>query len=166
MRSLLAMRYALLKKWRLFILSSLIFFICACQMAPIDSELGRKKGADITLFALSLIDTGYVFGGKNPEAGLDCSGMVSYVYQQSIGITLKGSAADIAQKGNNIDKQYLRAGDLVFFNTQGRAYSHVGIYIGNQRFIHAPSSRGKVRIDRLDNTYYAQRYETAKRYVN
>ena len=125
-----------------------------------------EKGIEVTLFALGLIDTGYRFGGKNPDAGLDCSGMVSYIYDKAANIEVRGSAADIARLGRSIERNDLRPGDLVFFNTLGRSYSHVGVYIGNDRFIHAPSSGGRVRIDRLAQKYYAQRYETARSYFD
>ena len=118
-------------------------------------------GADVALYALTLIDTGYRFGGKNPQAGLDCSGMVSYVFGQAAGLKVSGSAADIARSSRPIERDRLRPGDLVFFNTRNRAYSHVGIYIGDARFVHAPSTNGKVRIDRLNDRYYAQRFEAA-----
>lgn len=116
------------------------------------------------MYAMSLIDTGYRFGGKNPEAGLDCSGMVSYVFAQAAGLKLRGSAADIARHGRVVPADQLRPGDLVFFNTLGRPYSHVGIYIGGNRFAHAPSSGGKVRLDSLRNSWYASRFEEARAY--
>ncbi|MDB5775541.1 MAG: hypothetical protein JWP38_1674 [Herbaspirillum sp.] len=125
-----------------------------------------QTGNDIAIYALDLIGTDYRFGGKNPAAGLDCSGMVSYIYRQVAGIALIGSAADIAKHGKEIDRRQLRPGDLVFFNTLHRPFSHVAIYIGGNRFVHAPSSNGQVRIDRLDNRYYAQRFEMARSYVD
>lgn len=121
---------------------------------------------DAVIYALSLMDTGYRFGGKNPEAGLDCSGMVAHVFGQATPLRLAGSAADIAQRGRPVEREALRPGDLVFFNTRGQPFSHVGIYIGDARFIHAPSSRGKVRVDRLDTAYFAQRYEAARTYFD
>jgi cell wall-associated NlpC family hydrolase len=114
------------------------------------------------MYALSLRNTGYTFGGKNPEAGLDCSGMVAYTYQQAIGKRLSGNAAALAKLGREVARHDLRAGDLVFFNTSGRPFSHVGIFIGGDEFIHAPSTRGRVRVDKLSNSYYASRYETAR----
>ena len=125
-----------------------------------------ETGQEIVLFALSLIDTGYRFGGKNPEAGLDCSGMVAYIYNKSAGVKISGSAADIARKGRAVDRGRLRPGDLVFFNTRNASFSHVGIYIGDDRFVHAPSSNGRVRIDPLGATYYAKRFEAARRYFD
>lgn len=124
------------------------------------------KGNDVVLFALSLLDTGYRFGGKNPEAGLDCSGMVSYIYGRAAGLRVSGSAADIARRGRPVERAGLRPGDLVFFNTRNAAFSHVGVYIGDDRFIHAPSSNGRVRIDQLGARYFAQRFETARSYFD
>ena len=118
------------------------------------------------MYAMGLIDTGYRFGGKNPEAGLDCSGMVSYIYNKAAGVKVSGSAADIARKGRQIARDDLRPGDLVFFNTRNAPFSHVGVYIGDNRFVHAPSSSGRVRIDQLNASYYAQRYETARSYFD
>lgn len=124
------------------------------------------QGGDVVLYALSLIDTGYRFGGKNPDAGLDCSGMVAYVYDQAAGLKISGSAADIARGGRAVEKSDLRPGDLVFFNTRNAAFSHVGIYIGDDRFVHAPATHGRVRIDRLGDRYYAQRFEAARTYFD
>ena len=154
-------------------LCCLALLLSACGTTPSrrDSMTQRERpasetGNEVALYALGLIDTGYRFGGKNPEAGLDCSGMVSYVYRQAAGLSVNGSAADIARRGQEVKRQGLRPGDLIFFNTMNRPFSHVGIYIGDERFIHAPSTNGKVRIDRLDNRYYAQRYEMARSYFD
>lgn len=124
------------------------------------------RAHDVVLYALHLIDTGYRFGGKNPEAGLDCSGMVSYVYENAAGLALSGSAADIARRGQPIDSASLRPGDLVFFNTRNRPYSHVGIYVGDGRFIHAPNSNGKVRMESLTRGWFATRFEEARTYFD
>lgn len=125
-----------------------------------------ERANDVVLYALGLIGTGYRFGGKNPEAGLDCSGMVSFVFDQAVGVKVSGSAADIARSGRPVERNDLRPGDLVFFNTRNAAYSHVGIYIGDERFVHAPSTNGRVRIDRLSDRYYAQRFEAARTYFD
>jgi len=125
-----------------------------------------EKGNEVALYALGLLDTGYRFGGRNPEAGLDCSGMVSFIYGQAAGLKVKGSAADIARNSRPIEPESLRPGDLVFFNTRNRPFSHVGIYLGDTRFVHAPSSNGRVRIDRLNDRYYAQRFEAARTFFD
>lgn len=124
------------------------------------------KAYDVVLFALGLIETGYRFGGKNPEAGLDCSGMVSYVFQKSADMQLAGSAADLARQGKPVAAEQLRPGDLVFFNTRNKSYSHVGIYIGDDRFVHAPNSRGKVRIESLKKGWFAARFEEGRSYFD
>lgn len=125
-----------------------------------------EKGNEVALYAMSLLDIGYRFGGKNPEAGFDCSGMVSYIYGRAVGIKVQGSAADIAREGRSIERSLLRPGDLVFFNTRNFPFSHVGIYLGDARFIHAPSTNGRVRIDRLSDSYYAQRFQAARTYFD
>jgi cell wall-associated NlpC family hydrolase len=130
------------------------------------SRTASAKGGEVVLYAMGLIDTGYRFGGKNPEAGFDCSGMVSYIYQKAIGLKVSGSAADIARQGKRIARNDLRPGDLVFFNTRNAPFSHVGIYVGDGRFIHAPSTNGRVRIDTLERGYFAQRFEAARAYFD
>ncbi len=136
------------------------------ELQSASSRPTDPRAHDVVIFALGLIDTGYRFGGKNPEAGLDCSGMVSHVYQQAAGIPLTGSAADIARAGRPVSTKDLRAGDLVFFNTRNRPYSHVGIYIGDGRFIHAPNSNGKVRTENLTRSWFATRFEEARTYFD
>ena len=126
----------------------------------------NPKANDVVLFALGLIETGYRFGGKNPEAGLDCSGMVSYVYETSVDMQLRGSAADLARKGRPVPAEKLKPGDLVFFNTRNKPRSHVGIYIGDDRFVHAPNSRGKVRTESLKQGWFAARFEEARTYFD
>jgi cell wall-associated NlpC family hydrolase len=135
--------------------------IPADTRAPVD-----PRAHEVVMFALGLIDTGYRFGGKNPEAGLDCSGMVSHVYDKAAGIRLSGSAVDLARLGQRVDAGNLRPGDLVFFNTRNRPYSHVGIYIGEGRFVHAPNSNGKVRTEYLTQGWFATRFEEARTYFD
>lgn len=145
------------------VLFALPVLLAACAgpaPTPRDSALGRE----VALFALSLLDTGYRFGGKNPEAGLDCSGMVAYVFAQAVGLRVAGSAADIAKRGRRIERAGLAPGDLVFFDTGRGAYSHVGIYLGEDRFIHAPATRGQVRTERLSTGWFAGRFHEARRY--
>lgn len=113
---------------------------------------------DAVIYALGLIGNQYRFGGRNPDSGLDCSGMVSWIYEQVAGLKLPHNAARIAELSRPIPRSALQPGDLVFFNTRGSAYSHMGIYAGEGRFIHAPSTRGKyVRTDTLDSGWFAAR---------
>ena len=122
----------------------------------------ESQSREIVLYALGLLDTGYRFGGRNPDAGLDCSGMVSFIVEQISGKKLPHHAASIADQTRPIDMKSLQPGDLVFFNTQDRRHSHMGIYIGDGKFIHAPSSRGSVRVERLDNRYFSKRIDGAR----
>lgn len=150
-----------------FSLLCIALLLAACGTMPRQqARPASEQGNEVALYALGLIGTGYRFGGKNPEAGLDCSGMVSYIYRNAAGVNVSGSAADIARRGKEIPRSGVRPGDLIFFNTMNRSFSHVGIYIGDARFVHAPSSNGRVRIDRLDNRYYAQRYEMTRSYFD
>lgn len=140
--------------------------LAAPKLGAGDTALQNPKATDVVLFALGLIETGYRFGGKNPEAGLDCSGMVSYVYQKSADMRLAGSAADLARRGKPVPSTELRPGDLVFFNTRNQPYSHVGIYIGGDRFVHAPNSQGKVRTESLKKGWFAARFEEGRTYFD
>lgn len=163
------------QRWQGLASGTLALLLAACSSTP-PSQSSRtpmpavtaaaEKGNEVALYAIWLIDTGYRFGGKNPEAGLDCSGMVTYIYSHAIGLRLSGNAAELARQGHQIDKASLRPGDLVFFNTEHRHFSHVGIYIGDGRFVHAPATNGHVHISRLDNPYFAPRFEMARAYLN
>ncbi len=116
------------------------------------------KAQDAVIYALGLIGNHYQFGGRNPDSGLDCSGMVSWIYEQVAGLRLPHNAAQIARLARPIERHALAPGDLVFFNTSGTPHSHMGIYAGDGRFIHAPSTRGKyVRTDALDSGWFAKR---------
>lgn len=116
-------------------------------------------GREILLYTMSMLDIDYQFGGSNPEAGLDCSGLVAYIYKHAAGVSLPHNAAQIAELARPIDNKQLRVGDLVFFNTLGRPFSHMGIYIGDGKFVHAPRSNSTIRVERLDNSYFATRYQ-------
>ncbi|MVW71882.1 C40 family peptidase [Bordetella sp. 15P40C-2] len=113
--------------------------------------------------ALELIGIRYRYGGSSPETGFDCSGFVAYTAQRALGLKLPRNAAAIASIGANVDKKQLQPGDLVFFNTLGRRYSHVGIYLGENRFVHSPSAGGAVRIESMTMAYWSKRYNGARR---
>lgn len=104
----------------------------------------------------------YRRGGQTPETGFDCSGLVGYVFQ-SLGTQLPRTAREMSREGTRINKDELQPGDLVFFNTMRRAFSHVGIYMGNNQFLHAPASGGAVRIDDMRENYWFKRYNGARR---
>ena len=116
---------------------------------------------DVALFAMGLLDTRYRWGGRGPATGFDCSGLVSHVFGQAIGLKVQGSSAELGQKVRPVPTEALLPGDLVFFNTLGARHSHVGVYVGDGRFVHASNPRTGVRIDQLSNRYYAQRFEGA-----
>lgn len=118
---------------------------------------------EVLLSALSLSGTPYKFGGNNPETGFDCSGFVRYVFGQAANLTLPHGARAISQLGKAIPVDQLQPGDLVFFNTLKKAFSHVGIYVGEGRFIHAPSSGGGVHIVNMNEAYWAKRFNGARR---
>ena len=124
------------------------------------------KTADLVTTAMGLLGVPYRRGGNSAETGFDCSGFVRSIYSQTVGMVLPRRAVEQAAATQTIDKKELKPGDLVFFNTMRRTFSHVGIYIGDARFIHAPSTNGKVRIDRLADRYYAQRYEAARTFFD
>ena len=113
--------------------------------------------------ALTHLGVNYRYGGTSPSEGFDCSGLIHYSAQSSLGLRLPRRAADMARVGLKVDRNNLAVGDLVFFNTLGRRYSHVGVYLGNQMFVHAPSSGGEVRIESMSARYWAQRYNGARR---
>ncbi|WP_081686788.1 C40 family peptidase [Chitinilyticum litopenaei] len=118
---------------------------------------------DLLLSAMSLIGVKYKWGGNTPETGLDCSGFVRYVFTSSMNITLPRTAFEMAQRGQSIEKDELRPGDLVFFNTLGRTFSHVGIYLGDNRFIHSPRAGRSVEIVNMNQRYWQQRWNGARR---
>lgn len=122
----------------------------------------RIKGQEVVLQAMSLLKTRYKFGGKSPESGLDCSGLVTHVYSAALGMQVEGNSASLAKRGRRIETDELKEGDLLFFNTRGAPRSHVGIYIGDNQFIHALNSRTGVVLGSLTESYYAQRFEEAR----
>ena len=116
---------------------------------------------DVAMVALSLLDTPYAWGGRGPATGFDCSGLVAHVLREGGGLRVKGSAADLGRMSRPIDTTHVQPGDLVFFNTLGARHSHVGVYVGDGRFVHASNPRTGVRVDALSSPYYAQRFEGA-----
>jgi cell wall-associated NlpC family hydrolase len=117
----------------------------------------------LAAFAMALRDVRYRRGGRAPTTGFDCSGFVQYVYAHSLGIDLPDDSASQFRDGAKVARSELRTGDLVFFHTRGKHVSHVGIYLENGRFIHAPSTGKRVRVDDLQDRYWAQRFAGAKR---
>ncbi len=121
------------------------------------------RAREVLVNALSLTGVRYKYGGNTPETGFDCSGFVRYVFKQATSLTLPHSALAISQLGKTVPKNELQPGDLVFFNTLKSTFSHVGIYLGNNRFIHSPSSGGQVRVENMQDSYWLKHFNGAQR---
>ena len=113
--------------------------------------------------ALDLVGIRYRRGGKDTENGFDCSGFVGYVFHDRLGLNLPRTAREISQVGEKVQKSDLEPGDLVFFKTMRQAFSHVGIYLGNNQFVHAPKPGSAVRVEDMTQSYWTKRYEGARR---
>ena len=125
-----------------------------------DTSVGTE---DISIAALGLVDVPYRYGGNTPKGGFDCSGLIVYVYNKAAGIKLPRTIQLMSGQGKSIDGQTPAPGDLVFFNTTGEKYSHAGIYVGQGRFVHAPSAGGTVRLDYITAPYWAAKFTEARR---
>lgn len=120
------------------------------------------QAGDLIQGAMDHLGTPYRRGGTS-DSGFDCSGFVQSMYANTLGLFLPRSAADQARATDPIDQSELKPGDLVFFNTMRRAYSHVGIYLGDNLFIHSPRPGKKVKVERMTDHYWAQRFNGARR---
>ncbi|MDP1929487.1 MAG: C40 family peptidase [Thiobacillus sp.] len=119
---------------------------------------------DIPMYAVSLVGSPYRLGGTSPATGLDCSGFVGHVVKQTLGVLLPRTSLAISKATQILTQPELQPGDLVFFNTMRSAFSHVGIYLGDNRFVHAASSRtGKVMVSSLSDHYWRDRFDGARR---
>ena len=125
------------------------------------SVASHTKGVITT--AMSMIGIPYRRGGTSAETGFDCSGFVRAIYKDTVGHLLPRRASEQAQATKKIDKHELQPGDLVFFNTMRRAFSHVGIYVGDGKFIHSPSKGKRVRVESMNNSYWVKRFNGARR---
>ncbi|RDU99504.1 C40 family peptidase [Trinickia dinghuensis] len=121
------------------------------------------KAGDVVVGALNMIGVRYRWGGSSPDSGLDCSGFVRYVFQDTLGLALPRRAEEMSRVGEKVRMADLKPGDLVFFNTMRRSFSHVGIYIGGNKFVHSPSTGSTIRVDDLDDGYWEKRFEGARR---
>ena len=161
---------------RLVILLPLL--LCACgrseprpSVGQPDRDLSSPSGtinvANAVLFrAMSLVGTPYRYGGNTPESGFDCSGLVGYVFRDAAAIALPRTSSAIGDlRARDVPLKRLQSGDLVLFSAN-RRISHVGIYVGNGQFVHAPNSGGTVRLDRLDGPGWKDTFRTGKRVIN
>jgi len=146
---------------RLLIPVAIVLF-SGCASVP-EIEPTAQSQSPIITYALSLQGVPYRYGKHSPEEGFDCSGFVKHVYEKQ-GITLPRTVKDMALSLPQIPKNEVHSGDLVFFNTNGNSFSHVGIYVNNDKFVHAPSQRtGKVLVSSLKNQYWHKHYIGARR---
>ncbi|WP_404991153.1 C40 family peptidase [Cupriavidus pauculus] len=129
----------------------------------VDPSAGLEE---ISIQAMSLVGTPYRYGGNTPDSGFDCSGLVRYVVQRAANVNLPRTTEQMGQRGTSLERSDVASGDLVFFNTTGRSNSHVGIYVGQNRFVHAPATGGTVRLEDMGKSYWASRYNGARRVVS
>ena len=122
--------------------------------SPLPSHLTHEQASDIAIHALGLVGTPYRYGGNTPEGGFDCSGLIGYVYRSRAGVAPPRTVAQLNGFGAPVDGDDLRTGDLVVFG--GARPTHAGIYVGQERFVHAPSTGGEVRLDRLNGPYWSR----------
>ena len=123
----------------------------------------RNTASDLVSTAMGFIGVPYRYGGTSAESGFDCSGFVRAMYEQSVGLILPRQAIEQAKAAQNIDHSDLQPGDLVFFNTMRRSFSHVGIYVGEGKFIHSPRSGSQVRVEDMNESYWKKRFNGARR---
>lgn len=140
------------------------------QSFPGQASTDSALSADTTIAPVTMAATAMKFlgvkyrnGGNSPGQGFDCSGLVAYAAEKSLGLRLPRTANAQASMGVSVDSSQLRRGDLVFFNTLGRRFSHVGIYLGDRKFVHAPRSGASIRVENMDIAYWRNRYNGARR---
>ncbi len=155
-----------------------ILALAACGSAPKRPQSPEVSGSsasiagaalpshlanEVLFLAISLVGTPYRYGGNTPDAGFDCSGLIGYVFREAAALRLPRTTGELkALRGSDVARRALRSGDLVFFGSRGRV-NHAGIYAGEGRFVHAPSSGGTVRLDALDGHYWRDHFLGGKR---
>ena len=151
-----------------------LLLIAGCGSLPPDPSSTSPDGIsrprpqastarELAMHAITYIGTPYRAGGTSPDIGFDCSGLVQYVYGRGAGIALPRTTQEMSAVGTPVDAADLQPGDLVFFNTLRRPYSHVGIYVGDHRFIHAPTAKGSVELVDMRKRYWQSRFNGARR---
>lgn len=119
------------------------------------SRVSPEQSTDLTFYAMGLVGTPYRYGGNTPDSGFDCSGLIGHVYRARAGVQPPRTVALLQSWGQSVPNDRIRTGDLVLFSPRNEA-THAGIYVGNGRFVHAPSTGGVVRLDRLDASYWSR----------
>ncbi|MEF7614422.1 C40 family peptidase [Aquincola sp. MAHUQ-54] len=152
------------------LLLAAVLLLSACGTAPkgpggpVASRLGPEAARDVAMHALGLVGTPYRYGGNTPEGGFDCSGLIGYVYRHgSTPVLAPRTVAMLGDWGQQVSGEALRTGDLVIFGARAAAPTHAGIYVGEGRFVHAPSTGGVVRMDRLDGPYWSRQQVSFRR---
>ncbi len=133
------------------------------QPMPEGHQLNQAQTDQLIGSAMGLLGVAYRFGGTSPTTGMDCSGFMQYIFSRTMRVSLPRTAAEQSRSGAPVNRGALQPGDMVFFNTEGNRVSHVGLYIGNDRFIHAPRTGKNIEITSLSNSYWSRRYITARR---
>jgi cell wall-associated NlpC family hydrolase len=128
----------------------------------VPARLTLAQANDVTLYAISLVGTPYRYGGNTPDSGFDCSGLIGHVYKSRAGVYAPRTVAALVDWGQPVPAQSLRSGDLVVFNQKG-VTNHAGIYVGEGRFVHAPSTGGEVRLEALNSKYWAKQQVSYRR---
>ena len=131
--------------------------------APSGIQRYATAAQELVIQGMSYLGIPYRYGGTDRESGVDCSGLVQNLFRWGIGLDLPRTAAAMAKEGEEVERSELKPGDLVFFNTMRRAFSHVGIYLGDGQFLHSPSTGGAVRIEKLSVSSWASRFNGARR---
>lgn len=142
--------------------------VVSASLAPLHlppAPAASQKSADALFFALSTLGIDYRSGGRSPATGFDCSGLVSHIYAEAYGKKIPPNTRAQSSLGETVSLRELEPGDLVFFNTLQRPYSHVGIYIGDERFVHAPRTGASVRIESMKARYWSARFDGARRLI-
>jgi len=135
--------------------------LTGCSTAPpatrpdtLPARLTPEQSKEVTVYAIGLVGTPYRWGGNTPESGFDCSGLIAHVYQKSAKLRAPRTVAELKSWGTPMPLNEIRTGDLILFS-KGNESSHAGIYVGDGRFVHAPSTGGRVRLDRFSSGYWS-----------
>lgn len=147
-----------------YLLTLLITLLVACSGPALRQDnTSDDHMNDLVMYAMSLADTPYRYGGNSSENGFDCSGYVGHVFRHELNISLPRTSREISKVGEPIGQSELRPGDLVFYNTLRQPFSHVGIYVGEGKFVHSPKSGDRIRVESMDYAYWKYRFNGARR---
>lgn len=156
-------------RWRGLLAMALVSLLAACgtpgpsrppqtpapEVRRYDEPVAPEASLAVAMHAMGLVGTPYRYGGNTPESGFDCSGLIGYVHWEAAQIRTPRTVAELSNWGQPVSVDAVRTGDLAVFTVRGRT-THAGIYVGNGRFVHAPSTGGTVKLDRLDSGYWAR----------